>query len=92
MFFYEYFRTWTGAKIIVELKNNSVFCGTFVAIDPFFNIKLENTTIINKNSPFENLALCTIRGSSIKLIKLRNSLKSAVPLADASRLRAFLEK
>lgn len=72
MFFFEFFQTQIGKKVVVELKNDVKIQGDLEAVDQFLNIKLKNVKVLDeKNYPhLAALRNSFIRGSVVRYVHL----------------------
>lgn len=92
MLFYEYFRTLVATRITIVLKNGVAMAGRLVAIDPFLNITLAETSLVEGDRALGCISSCSIRGSAVKLIRFQRGAESDQILTDATRLRCCLGK
>lgn len=92
MLFYEYFRTLIATRITIVLKNGMALAGRLVDIDPFLNITLAETELVEGDAALGSVSSCSVRGSAVRLIRFSGGAASDPILTDATRLRCFLGK
>lgn len=92
MLFYEFFRSNIGSRVQVMLKTGICVCGVLCSVDPYLNIKLQETRVLNRHPGLGVLSTCSIRGSSVKFV-LSEECSALVQSVNAgSRLRMVLER
>ena len=92
MLFYEFFRMHLNQDLLVELKNGMVLEGRLLGVDPFHNLKLKDASFKTAHPFLTKLTDCSIRGSSLKTVRLRIESKLKDSLVDATRIRAFFKR
>lgn len=92
MLFFEYFRAVSRSNVTVELKNGVVLSGILKVVDPFLNISLENVSVQSDCPVISKMETCSVRGSSIKLIRLKPCEPADSVLMEGTRLKSCLGK
>ncbi|RVD92896.1 U6 snRNA-associated Sm LSm2 [Tubulinosema ratisbonensis] len=83
MLFYSFFKDNLDSKIEVILKNNTKITGILKSVDQYLNFILSE--VITDIPYIPNLELCSIRGSSVRTVKIDNF--DSDKLNDATRFR-----
>lgn len=94
MIFYMVFKKKINRKIVVELKNGLIVTGTLLSCDVFMNLKLNNIRIhdIKHFRGLEEISSLSLRGSSVKSIKLQKDENLIASLLEASRNRFIVNE
>ena len=93
MFFYSFFKTLVGKRVVVELKNGLSLCGTLHSVDQYLNVKLVNVSVEDAKKFPQLVAVknCFVRGSVVRYVRMSAADVDTELLQDASRREAKLQ-
>eukprot|EP01053_Blabericola_migrator_P010934 Blabericola_migrator_1__10933@NODE_631_length_7153_cov_120_080581_g462_i0_p5_GENE_NODE_631_length_7153_cov_120_080581_g462_i0NODE_631_length_7153_cov_120_080581_g462_i0_p5_ORF_typecomplete_len120_score16_19LSM/PF01423_22/3e15SMATX/PF14438_6/0_32FoP_duplication/PF13865_6/1_1_NODE_631_length_7153_cov_120_080581_g462_i0265624 len=71
-------RAGVNRPLLVELKNGETYSGTLVGNDGFMNLHMKTVVCTSKDGDkFWKMAVCYIRGSSIKYVRFSEDVVAA---------------